>query len=70
MDINDYRKQIDEIDDQMVELFARRMAVASEIARYKQEKGLPVLDAGRERAKLNDVCAKAPAELRDYTSVL
>ena len=70
MDITDYRKQIDEIDDQMVELFARRMAVASEIARYKQEKGLPVLDAGRERAKLNDVCAKAPAELRDYTSVL
>ena len=70
MDINDYRKQIDEIDDQMVDLFARRMAVASEIARYKQEKGLPVLDAGRERAKLNDVCAKAPAELRDYTSVL
>ena len=70
MDLQDYRKQIDEIDDQLVQLFTRRMAVASGIAQYKQEKGLPVLDAGRERAKLNDVCAKVPPQMRNYTSVL
>lgn len=70
MDLQDYRKQIDEIDDQLVQLFAQRMAVASGIAQYKREQGLPVLDAGRERAKLNDVCAKVPPQMRNYTSVL
>ena len=42
MEGSTYRDRIDEIDRQMVELFARRMEVAAEIARYKKEKGLPV----------------------------
>ena len=70
MDLKDYRKQIDEIDDQMVELFHRRMEVASAIAQYKKENGLQVLDASREREKLADVCGKVPQEMRNYTSVL
>ena len=70
MDLQDYRKQIDEIDDQLVALFSRRMAVSEDIAAYKKERGLPVLDAGREQDKLNSVCAKVPPEMRNYTSVL
>ena len=70
MDLKDYRKQIDEIDDQLVQLFRQRMEVSSDIAQYKKEHNLPILDAGRERAKLNDVCAKVPPEMRNYTSVL
>ena len=62
MDLKDYRKQIDEIDDQLVQLFRQRMEVSSDIAQYKKERNLPILDAGRERAKLNDVCAKVPPE--------
>lgn len=70
MDLTEYRKQIDEIDDKLVQLFARRMEVCAEIAAWKQANGKKVLDAGREREKLNAVCAKVDPELRNYTSVL
>ena len=32
MDLNDYRRQIDEIDTQLLALFAQRMEVAAGIA--------------------------------------
>ncbi len=70
MDLKDYRKQIDEIDDQLVALFRQRMEAAAGIAAYKKANGLPVLDAGREREKLHDVCAKMPPELQNQTAVL
>ena len=70
MDLKDYRKQIDEIDDQLVALFQQRMEVSEGIAAYKKERGLPILDAGREHEKINSVCAKVAPEMRNYTSVL
>lgn len=70
MDLKDYRVQIDEIDDQLVKLFQQRMEVARGIAEYKKANGLPILDAGRERDKLNAICAKVSPEMRNYTSVL
>lgn len=41
------RRQIDEIDDELLELLNRRMAVAVEIGRYKKEHGMPVVQIGR-----------------------
>lgn len=70
MDLKDYREQIDEIDDQLVKLFVRRMEVARGISEYKKAQGLPILDAGREREKLSAICAKVEPEMRNYTSVL
>ncbi|MBP3634344.1 MAG: prephenate dehydratase [Oscillospiraceae bacterium] len=70
MDLKDYRKQIDEIDDQLVKLFQQRMEVSEGIAAYKKERGLPILDAGREHEKINSVCSKVPPHMRNYTSVL
>ncbi len=66
MDLNDYRKQIDDIDRQLLALFSQRMEVAAAIAAYKKEHGLPVLDGKREREKLLDVAAKTPDDLKDY----
>ena len=66
MDLNDYRRQIDEIDRQLLALFGQRMEVAAAIAAYKKEHGLPVLDGKREREKLLDVAAKTPDDLKDY----
>ena len=66
MDLNDYRREIDGIDAQLLELFARRMDVAAAIAEYKKENALPVLDPSRERQKLLDVAEMAPEALRDY----
>ena len=60
MELSDYRARIDQIDRQLVELFAQRMNTAAGIAAYKKEHGLPVLDPVREREKLLDVAAQAP----------
>lgn len=42
------RKQINEIDRAMADLFERRMEAARQVAEYKQENGLPVFDSARE----------------------
>ena len=70
MDLQTYRKQLDEIDEQLVSLFQQRMNISSDIAAYKKEHNIPVLDASREREKLSAVCARVTPELRNYTSVL
>lgn len=70
MDLQDYRRQIDEIDDQMVSLFAQRMDVVREIVEYKRQNGMKILDAGRERDKLAKLCTQVPEELQSYISVL
>ncbi len=66
MDLNAYRKRIDEIDDELVRLFAERMETAAGIAAFKKENDLPVLDARREREKLQQIAEKSPEELEDY----
>ncbi|MGI6169281.1 MAG: bifunctional chorismate mutase/prephenate dehydratase [Christensenellales bacterium] len=48
MGIERYRREIDKIDRDMLDLFLRRMQAAKEIGVYKKEKGLPVYDARRE----------------------
>ena len=66
MDLNEYRKEIDRIDDEMVRVFVERMEVAAGIAAYKKENSLPVLDMRREREKLLKIAEKTPEGLRDY----
>ena len=46
------RQQIDAIDEQMAQLFAQRMRAVCEVAAYKKEHELPVLDASREQEVL------------------
>ncbi len=46
--LDEARKKITETDRKMAQLFCERMAAVSEVARYKAEHGLPVLDASRE----------------------
>ena len=66
MELSDYRNQIDHIDKELIRLFAERMDVAAEIAAYKKEHGLAVLDPARERAKLLDVAEQTPETLQEY----
>ena len=42
------RKEINEIDKEMAELFVRRMEAAKVVAEYKKERGLAILDQVRE----------------------
>lgn len=70
MELKDYRNQIDAIDDEIVRLFQQRMDIASEIAAYKKEHNLPILQAGREREKLADLSGKTREDLQSYLRVL
>lgn len=64
--LEELRREIDSIDQRMVELFKRRMEVVTQVAAYKKERGLPILDASRERALLGKVGQAAGDELADY----
>ena len=62
MDLTELRTQIDAVDKELVALLERRFDVAAAIADYKQAHGLPVLDAGREKAKTEAVKAQCRRE--------
>lgn len=66
MDLKDYRNQINDIDDKLLDLFRQRMDVSAGIASFKKENRMAVQDLSRERQKLQDVADKLPAELKDY----
>ncbi|MBO8429244.1 MAG: bifunctional 3-deoxy-7-phosphoheptulonate synthase/chorismate mutase type II [Bacteroidetes bacterium] len=57
-DITVLRKQIDEIDEQLLATLAKRMRISKEIGTYKKEHNMPILQEGRyndileNRAKL------------------
>lgn len=70
MELQELRQQIDSIDEQLVAIFKQRMHLASTIAEYKRENGMPVLDASRERALLAKVAERSGEELEDYTRTL
>jgi len=70
MDLKELRGQIDQIDDQLVDLFAQRMAVSAQIADCKKKQNMPIYVPAREREKLLDVAQKAGPEMANYTRVL
>lgn len=55
LDLMKIREEIDEVDRQLVSLYEKRIALASDVARYKIETGKKVYDEERERAKLSKV---------------
>ena len=65
MDLQDLRREIDGVDKDLVALFARRMALCEQVAAYKKENNLPVLDTGREREKLENIAAQLPEDLQE-----
>lgn len=59
MELSDIRKKIDAVDDQLLRLFLERMDLSDEVAAYKSEHRLPILNRERERSILNKVTAAA-----------
>ncbi len=70
MELSDYRKKLDSIDDEMLDLFIQRMKLSSEIAEYKRENSLPVLDLRREKEKLARIEEISSEEYSDYCFTL
>lgn len=55
MNLNQLRKQIDEIDLKLLSLLNRRAALAVKIGQIKRRRGLPVFDSRREEAVLRRI---------------
>ncbi len=62
MDLLDLRRQIDEIDTRIVELYEKRMDISRQVAEYKIETGKKVFDKVREEEKLRSVKALTHSE--------
>ena len=60
--LEDIRLELDSIDNNMVELFDNRMKLCEEVARYKIQNHMKVLDRSREKQKLDAVGEKADSE--------
>ena len=58
-DLLESRKEIDCIDDKIIELFERRMDICKDVAAYKLKTGKAVLDRKRELDKLETLKRKA-----------
>ena len=62
VDLQESRKEIDEIDSRIVELFEKRMKVAGNVADYKLATGKPVFDKEREESKIANLVAMSDDE--------
>ena len=59
MELSEIRGKIDAVDDQLLTLFLKRMALSEEVAAYKNEHRLPILNKQREREILAKVTERA-----------
>ena len=70
LDIKDLRQQINEIDKELTELFNKRMDVSLEVAKYKLENNMPILDKSRERDVLERVASFSEPDIQNYSRIL
>lgn len=64
------RKQLDEIDEQIVNLIVKRLHVAEDIAKIKNDNGLNICDTKREEEVLKKVKAIAGEEFSGYIAAV
>lgn len=60
IDLEGLRREIDNIDDKILELVARRIVLVLDIGEYKRGHGMPVYDASREREVLHRLMQNTP----------
>ena len=70
MELSEIRGQINEIDDQLVKLFAERMNLSAQVAEYKKAHNMPIFVPAREREILLKVAGQAGPEMGNYARVL
>ncbi len=66
LNLEEIRKDISAINDEMLALFVKRMELSAQVARYKKDHGLPTLDRKREEAILQKVADSTEEEFRSY----
>lgn len=68
--LEDMRKTIDSIDSQITDLFKQRMETSVEIARYKKDHGIPILNDTREKEVLHKVSQQIGEPFDGYARLL
>lgn len=69
MEIADWRRKIDELDEQIVRLINERAAAAQAIGELKQKAELPVYEPKREKDVFDHVKRTNPGPLSDVEMV-
>ena len=69
MEIADWRRKIDGLDEQIVRLINERAAAARAIGELKQKSGLPVYEPNREKDVFDHVRRSNPGPLSDVEVV-
>lgn len=57
--LNDHRKEIDKIDEQLLQLLEKRLTIVKKIADLKNQENLPIRDTKRETVILDNIAVKA-----------
>ncbi|MBQ7656184.1 MAG: chorismate mutase, partial [Clostridia bacterium] len=70
LNLQEIRDKLDGIDNQLIDLFSQRMNLVKDVAAYKQEKSLPILDTKREREIINRVSLMAGEDLEHYAQLV
>lgn len=66
-DLKQCREQLDSIDLEIIKLFEKRMSIIKDVAIYKKENNLPILDETREKIMiLKNLKKLNNAELKEY----
>ncbi len=63
MDIADWRRKIDAVDEQLVRLLSERATIALAIGELKKNAALAIYEPGREKAVFDHVFAANPGPL-------
>ncbi len=70
LDLTEIRKDIDKIDEQLLELFKQRMTLTGDVARYKAQNNMVVFQGDREKAIIERVKENSPEELKKSAAFL
>lgn len=73
--LNEYRKQLDAIDDALVDAFSKRLDIIDQISAYKREHHIDAYDPNREQQMLCRLTERVPEDRREaikalYASIL
>lgn len=66
MNLEECRKKIDEIDKQLLKLFVERMEVVKNVAEFKKENNLPILNSAREQEVIDNKLKNSPNNIHEY----
>lgn len=60
------RQDIDQVDEELAQLFVRRMTAVKQVILHKREHNLPILDASREQVVLEKNLARLPEDAQEF----